>query len=107
MTTVEHLRPNVESGAHALDELCPKWYEAINLDMLDLGSYGMCVVEQLRYKGLIHRELSALDVSLGFALPRWVEEQSYSGRNKAWDGLTELWKEIIHGKLESANSHKG
>jgi hypothetical protein len=103
----------VAAGAAFLDEHDPQWWRpdverAIDLDRLDLGSGGRCILGQrcpLEGPSPFTRQSEAMS---GFsweddeeALDRWATRYGFDAGDVQYAELTAEWKRVITGRRSS------
>lgn len=96
MLFVDEVIENIPAGLARIDEHQPKgWEGRINLDMLDMREYGLCVLGQL-YGSYGHgRDELGIEFgdgeSFGFDLN--------IGGPEGWALLTDAWREALKARL--------
>jgi len=93
------------AGALLLDEERPGWENEIDVDQLDMGHGGHCILGQLYggySDGLIRLGILFTEASgLGFRAPI-REVESVSAREDLYQALTEDWKKEIADRQPQA-----
>lgn len=96
----------VARGAALLDVATPGWFEAINLDWLDLSNCNRCVLGQLAgdfMDALVEYEINPDEArARGFEVSVDVEDVSVI--DAEYDALTAAWRELITARRAGATA---
>lgn len=91
----------VQAGIEYLDKQVPNWYLEVDPDRLDMHMDWDCVLGQVF--GSCHLYL----LSRGRDWP-WAVEHGFAvskdivmGRDRAWQNLTDEWKQVVRSRLEA------
>lgn len=100
----EYLDKAANTGAEFLDHSYPEWYEAIDIDELDIGTMDSCILGQtvgfreFQYwlaKGTDEQEAERWLIHHGFTLSDderwWIDDREFRG-------LTSIWKNLVEDR---------
>ena len=99
----EDMEYAVDKGVALLDEKFPTWYEAINLEQLEIREFDLCVIGQTfwRENEMSYAEgLVELGLNLGQDPVDYGFDLGVDATDGQWDRLQERWTTIVRNRVE-------